>query len=315
MIFFQLEDILACESAIELFVSKNAAFKMIKDFFPKIKEAVKILSHARIVTKTLQKTDCTLSDFYGSFIKMYENIKLYSCKPNKQTNLANCLLIEFGARHDRLFKNEAVLCALYLDRRFALLLKEKEVEFAKKSLYKLYKNAIEIMNIEDPKQSKGCINESSECEFDMESFLIEKGCEPLPIHTDENANDEPSIPKQSFDCNMDENDFFILLEKFEEKYPRIHHSTPILNFWREQCEFPELFILSTIWNSIPPAQASVERCFSILSLVFNCRRCNISLDLLQEILLININRNIVESIFNTDLNILKEKYSVKECEI
>lgn len=60
-----MNDLLKCEKAIDLFVERDAAFKLLKNSFPKIEEAVEVLSQIHVVTKMVQKVDCTLSDFFG----------------------------------------------------------------------------------------------------------------------------------------------------------------------------------------------------------------------------------------------------------
>lgn len=298
-----MEDILKCEAAINLFVEKNFAFKIIKDFFPEIEEAVKILQNVQIVTKILQNVTCTLSDFFGEYVKMAEKIKLLDRRPNKQTDLAMHLVKQLGDRKDALFKNESMLCCVYLDRRYASLLKSEEVEFAKKALYKLYKRAIRIMKLDEPNETvESRVNNSFESGFDMEAFLVGKGCEPLSLDCDDDHDSvENPTMKTKFNTEMSEAQFLIILGQFESAHQRIHFSTSILKFWVEQNKhFPELYVLSTIMNSIPPAQASVERCFSVLSLVFTCRRCSISTEILQEILLINMNKCMVPMIFQAE---------------
>lgn len=58
-----MNDLIKCEKAIDLFVERDAAFELLKKLVPKIKEAVKVLSNVHVVTKLLQKVDCTLADF------------------------------------------------------------------------------------------------------------------------------------------------------------------------------------------------------------------------------------------------------------
>lgn len=241
---------------------------------------------------------------------MRETMKKLDGLQNKQTDLAKFLLEELNARKDELLKNESILCAVYLDRRFAVLLNADEIEFVKKSLFKLYKKAISIMELDKQEQiSQDNISQHNNSidVFDMESYLVGKGCEPLVPDEIASSHEEPVATVQCFNTKMSEIDFLVLLDRFEVQFQRIHHSIPILNFWEEnKAILPELYILSTILNSIPPAQASVERCFSVLSFVYNCSRCKLSLEILQELLLININKDLVDGIFDADMNELNK---------
>lgn len=105
---------------------------------------------------------------------------------------------------------------------------------------------------------------------------------------------------------MNETGFLIMFGEFENKIKRLHHTVDIISFWKEQKNsYPELYALSTILNSVPPAQAAVERCFSALSFVYNCRRCKLTMEHLEDILIIRLNKHMVNDIFDNDVMSLK----------
>lgn len=168
-----------CESVITFFAERNDAFKMLKQSIPMVEEAIKILQTAQIVTKLVQKSDCTLSDFYGACIVMEEKLKKMTGRSNKQTDLAKCLLDSFRSRKN-LFKNEAIISAVCLDRRFADALSEDETEFGKKSLFRLYKRVCESMEAEENNSNEASKNDS---DFDLEKYFVAKGCQPIEDDT------------------------------------------------------------------------------------------------------------------------------------
>lgn len=285
-----------CENVITFFAERNDAFKMLKQSMPMVEEAITILQTAQTVTKLVQKTDCTLSDFYGACIVMEEKLKKMTSKSNKQTDLAKCLLDSFISRKN-LFKNEAIISAVCLDRRFADALSEDKTEFGKKALYRLYKRVCESIEAEKNDSNDASKNDS---DFDFEKFFVEKGCQPV---VEDDTQVEESIV---FNKQMNETGFLIMFGEFENKIKRLHHTVDIIPFWKEQKNnFPELYALSTILNSVPPAQAAVERCFSALSFVYNCRRCKLSMEHLEDILLIRLNKEMVNDIFNNDMKALE----------
>lgn len=288
-----------CESVITFFAERNDAFKMLKQSMPMVEEAIKILQTAQTVTKLVQKTDCTLSDFYGACIVMEEKLKKMTSKSNKQTDLAKCLLDSFISRKN-LFKNEAIISAVCLDRRFADALTEDETEFGKKALYRLYKRVCESMSMEAEKDSNDASKNDSD--FDFEKYFVGKGCQSVV------EDDTQVVESIVFNRQMDETGFLIMFGEFENKIKRLHHTVDIIPFWKEQKNnHPELYALSTILNSVPPAQAAVERCFSALSFVYNCRRCKLSMEHLEDILIIRLNKQMVNDIFDNDMKSLEVK--------
>lgn len=59
---------------------------------------------------------------------------------------------------------------------------------------------------------------------------------------------------------------------------------------------PVIYELAAIINAVPPTQTSVERAFSTLGFVFDCRRTRISEEILEHILTIKLNHNLFDEI-------------------
>ena len=78
----------------------------------------------------------------------------------------------------------------------------------------------------------------------------------------------------------------------------MHHKESILKFWKnKKNDFPELHAVACVINGLPPTQATVERSFSVLALIYNNRRSQLSQNMLENILRIKLNAEIVSSIF------------------
>lgn len=283
---------------------------------PIIKEAAKILQIPYEVTKSLQKPDFTLSDFYGMCIMMREKLKFQASQHNK-TNLANKLLDEFEYRRPQFIRNQAMLAAVCLDRRFTADMAECEVELGKLMLCKIWEKLKNSRNVteevhEEPVQETNDYDDDDI--FDFAEYFRSKG------FTANNTNEFGGEPQnsnivlqpngersQATNYEKSKSEFLLSLNEFERKFPLLHHETPILKFWEEQKNnYRELYEVALIIFSIPPSQATVERSFSQFSFVFDCRRSRISSKLLEEILLIKLNKSSAYDVFQEDLKKMKD---------
>lgn len=90
--------------------------------------------------------------------------------------------------------------------------------------------------------------------------------------------------------------------------PKMHHKESILKYWEDRKnDDPVLYQLACIINTIAPTQVTVERAFSILNLVYNSRRTSLDPNLLEQLLLINLNKELVGVINKRDLEKLDNK--------
>lgn len=72
-----------CEGAINHFAQKDLKFKAIKQFWPFIRETVKILEEPYAVTKLLQRPKCMF---------MKEKLNMWSKKVVKRTDIAQKMI-------------------------------------------------------------------------------------------------------------------------------------------------------------------------------------------------------------------------------
>lgn len=286
---------------------------------PMIMEAIKILEIPFEVTKKIQKPDFTLSEFYGACIKMREMLKFFAGKQDKKSNLAKCLLSEYDGRRSKMLRNQAMLAAVYLDRRFGADLDADEIELSKLTLCSIWE---QVKSIRAPNENTHVHQESiddtnREVEFDFASYFAMKGfvttdigqCDQATSNNIERSSDKDISPNYK----MTKSEFLISLDSFERKFPIINHTIPVFTFWEEQKQnFPEIFEVSNILFAIPPSQATVERSFSQFGFVFNSRRCKIASETLEDILLIKLNKNISYEVFRRDLEKLQGEFEQTE---
>lgn len=108
--------------------------------------------------------------------------------------------------------------------------------------------------------------------------------------------------------NQNRDSFLLLLPKFENDFKLIHHKNSIIDWWKEQKEnFPEIYAVAKILNSIPPSQATVERSFSALAYIYGPLRCRLSKDILSDILQIKLNKDLLGKNFSQELSDLEKK--------
>lgn len=311
-------DLLECETVIKHFENQHSTFKVVYQKLSVIREVVKLLQIPFEVTQLLQRSDCTLSDFYGACIKMREKLKRAKNKENNKTDLAQYLLEEFENRRSHLINNHAMLSAVYLDRRFAIDLTDRETELAKLALCNLWEKIFLVHNSNvshdihtEPLNTSVDIDSDSEIEFDMSAYMFAKVRDQMeenivPPNTSTARYDDADCEHQpNYTINKDQ--FLLLLNSFEQKFKLVHHKMPILQFWKEQKQsFPEIYALAQVLNGIPPSQATVERAFSALAYIYGPLRCRLSAELLTDILQIKLNSQIMESIF------LEERLDIKK---
>lgn len=251
-----MRSLLKCENVIHYFARTNRIFKAVEQFLPQIREAVKILEEPFVVTKTLQQPKCTLSDFFGALIIMKEKLSLWTRASSKKTNLAESLITQYGVRKNHLLNNEAMISAVYLDRRFSMKQDKDEVRLAKLSLCRLWERirqkvlngperADMIQNIDIEAQEECLINFNN---FDIEQFLSTPSRNTVNVSTPNIVRNEEhvQIPRK-IDFSKTKDEFMICLSEFEIKYATINHKTQILEFMEMiKCEFPEIHAVATI---------------------------------------------------------------------
>lgn len=278
-----------CKEACEFFavVKEEKIFQLIMQKWSVLEEVMQILEIAAITTNVLQSTSFTLSDFFGSWLKMKLKLQHKISNENLTTNFARIFHEKILLREKELLRYPAMLCAIYLDRRYKQELKKAEdIAIAKYALANLYERI--SSNRQKPQQQQ------DECELDSFEQYLSKNVSVM------NESDE-SIVEHEFNRL----DFMEKLKVFDEKFERINHKQSVLQDWETlKADHPEVYTVACIINGIPPTQVTVERSFSAMAFIFNPKRAKLGHTMLENILMIKLNRELVQSINDRDLKAL-----------
>lgn len=242
-----------------------------------IEKITELFDSAYILTKQLQKTTCTLSDFYGSWLRM--EIAVRKCLNINDQHINDGTLFDLPQKmieamdhyRDRLMNNPMLLAAVFLDPRFSSNLKVPFKTLAIAKLVKIYG---------DVRQRKNVIAGVHEEEDDLDCYLA-------------------GIDNNDF---IDSRKIHDLLEQFNQQ-PRENSKIDVLKYWEtNKAAKPELYLLSKVVFCVAPTQAPTERSNSGLTFVFSRYRSKIGQQLLEDILVVRPNADLFHSIVNDRLN-------------
>lgn len=274
-----------CENAITYYALKKGSKKCFELFLYKLPIIKEMLAASKIpfdATIRLQNASSSLSDFYGIWLAIIRKLDRLAGAPNQITTFASTLLSKIESRSQSLLNNEAMMCAVFLDKRFYFKLSFDEKRIARLALEKLFERSKKAKELESAIMS---VDKEKEDTFEEE-------CVALGL--------DRTFHESKF-CKNDKS-FLNALESYEAM-DRLHHETNMLAFWKEQKEnLPEVYDLVSIIYAIPPTQCTVERSFSILGYIYNQRRTRLSPSLLDDMLLVNLNREKVDSINEVNLS-------------
>lgn len=238
-------------------------------------------------------------------LALKENLRMYLNNAPQISDLAACLQIELNTRLPLLKKNPMMLCAVFLDRRYSSELTVDERAFTIRTILKLWDEVKLENNNNNNTENEPNVNDSFEFADNasvLESYFSSKGVDLM-------APEDSHDGKPNY--NLSNAAMYNILHSFDETVGRQPVNKNVLEFWKEQrFAYPEIYLLSTIINAIPPTQSTTERCFSSLNFIFDNKRTKLSMILLEQILLIRLNKELVESIFEEDLALIKSKKKI-----
>lgn len=249
-------------------------------------------------TVDLQKKELTLSDVYGIWLK--SQLHLDACiklKKNYKTDLAKHLLNAINERKETVFKNPLMTAALFLDPRFRrqVLRDVNKTEEAMQTLKNIWRRLIALndapnvpvaMNISDKS-----VDSNVSLDFDAQAEL------------DKYLSIGNGIVIETAHETAHEIDIEHLLDIFNPD--AISSEKSVLKYWEEAKEHnPQLYELAMVVFAVPPTEVQIERDFSKLNFIFTDRRCSLTEERLNDIMLIHLNDEIFHHVKQEELNSL-----------
>lgn len=197
-------------------------------------------------------------------------------------------------RANGLLAQPGVLTAVLFDPRYSCLLNEEEKNTAIRHAMKVNKYLDEELNYY--KRQSG-----AETQTVGDNPVLSSNTDPKDISNDTSNSSLDDFLSQLLDNSKDSS-----IEESQERFDLevslkklLRASEPkdvnIFEFWERikknpKHEFYKLYDLAVISLSLPVSQVSVERCFSGLKFILNYLRSNADLDLLEDILIIFLNK-------------------------
>ncbi|XP_065089895.1 uncharacterized protein LOC135711083 [Ochlerotatus camptorhynchus] len=257
-----------------------------------VKEYIAAFEPIYIATKSMQAMHTSLCDFYLTWIKAVMQVgKITSNK------FAEPLATSLTRRLKQLKDNMVFKSALLIDPRFNYLNSTILCADEKEEV-----RAFIVATWERIKRLKACDSEQATqstsapttlpCN-DLDAFLTNMFGGSLP---------EQGLPQKT------ENSFVRQLNALDLE-PHQNHSFDVWKHWLSRKNtHPELYDVATILLAVPSNQVSVERAFSALGLVLSDKRTKLSDDMLENILLIKLNKQLFDKILPGLYNWMDEDF-------
>lgn len=263
----------------------------------KAAEIVKILHYPFRITQLLQNVNYTMSSFYAAWHQM----KLLYEKLAPKSDLAGRLLAAMNhQKYSRILTNPLILCSVFLDPRVkSMLSKSREQSY----IAKLYLAQLWDRNSQFEKRNAPTVHDDHQAgEIPLE-FNFDLLTEFMNADVSNASTDDDATPSNK-------PDILSMLNEFESQKAE-PMAKSVFEYWEEKKHiFPELYKLAKIVHAVPPAQASCERTFSTLAFVFNKLRSQLSEQMLQDTMLIKLNKDLFYVALQDDI----EKNKFAECD-
>lgn len=235
-----------------------------------------ILKPFAVVTKKLQSTNITLSDFFG----MWMNLKIKVQRQSGTNPFASKIFSNMQNRHDVLIEIPVMLAAVHLDPRYNVMLTLDQKITAEDFLEVLYRR-IQANDINQTQQQQPDMNpvQNVDSSLDEITLLIQQ------IRSRTDQNNVLHVNTDSTAINIKQ-----LIHDFNDTE---EISKSVIEYWEEKkTSKAELYQIVTVLFAIPPTQSSVERAFSALALTLTPLRTKLTDEALENMLIIRLNKSI-----------------------
>lgn len=289
-----------CKEVSEYFAKSERIFQIIVSNWAVLNEVVDVLRTAYDATIDIQNANFTLSDFFCSWIRIQIRLQRMKSSTEKLTDLSDLLLDTMQTRKTALLDHPAMLCSIFLDPRTHREL-QQDTTSTKMNIAKL-----SLANLNDRIENlkkHSTIDQGTDHENSLEEYFDQQIDIDAQLGIDAQQN-----RRAEFLETLDHFHRCVMSSKL-----KVDKTQSIFDFWeRNKLQFPVLYDVACVVNSIPPSQATVERSFSTLKFVFGEQRGNLSQTRLEDILMIKLNGDLAESIDQRDIENLEKKYSSKK---
>jgi hypothetical protein len=284
--FDQIKSIIDLKSVCKEFEDVVPDLKCSEENWNRLQDVLEILTPVRDLTVRLQGEQLVGGE---AFAYLKSCLVLVEAIPNELSVVFYPILKK---RADKLMSEPSILASVFFDPRYSCLLDETQRKIAMNYIINLDHYLTNELNYYN-KASEGQENPTAiDASPDPMSSVIDN-----PANLDDVVNKLLNNSKESIvESPQEAFDLKISLMKFSRvQLPR---QMDIFSYWEKLSindEFRPLYHLATTCIALPVTQVSVERCFSTLKFILNDLRYNIEDKILEDILLVNLNKNLNEN--------------------
>lgn len=186
-------------------------------------------------------------------------------------------------REKPIFANRLVLAAIYLDKRFNFTLDPDEVTTAKSFIFQIWKKKQIVAG--KPNEGEAGFSEQVSNEENVSAVMS-------PFEAFMNTQARAIAISRSVQSSTNRGKASTLEAEINifDSLPRLTIDTQIIEFWKGQKHLPEMKEIAVDIISAPVTEVSVERMFSHLNFILNRYRTTLKANILEDILLLRMNK-------------------------